>query len=181
MLALPEPAALAARTLDDQPFLDVPLADAMPPGVPGIGPWDPLLPVRFVTVLARETLPWIALSNVQHSLQEAWWITPEWRVGHYLLMPSVLHFFCAPSDAGSRLDDWMKAWQRRFEQRAASSAWRWQVDYCDALLGPGDCYRLRWDFLRHHPVREGIVPSPDDWPHQGRLHDLLNTNGSNSP
>ncbi len=137
--------------------------------------------IWFVTVLSQERLPWIALSNVQHSLQAAWLITPEWRVGHYLLMPSVLHFFCAPCQAGAPFDAWMRAWQRRFVQRAASSAWRWQSDHWDCRLGPEECYGGRWEFLRHHPVREGIVSAPEEWPHQGRLHDLLSATGSNNP
>lgn len=138
-----------------------PRPDARPPGS-----------IRFITVLARERLPWIALNSIQRTLERAWHDAPGWRVGHYLLMPSVLHFFGAPEASHASPDVWMASWRSLFEQRAGSASWRWQADHWTSQLRPDDCYAERWNFLRAHPVREGLVTHPDDWPHQGVLHDL---------
>src|SRR5882724_4689803 len=55
--------------------------------------------IFFVTVNAKDRIPWVADATVQNSLAELWTKdATAWLVGYYLLMPDHLHFFCAPHD-----------------------------------------------------------------------------------
>src|SRR5258707_5717091 len=48
----------------------------------------------FVTVNAKDKVPWMNQQSVQSSLSDIWRKEPcAWRVGYYLLMPDHLHFF----------------------------------------------------------------------------------------
>ncbi len=31
---------------------------------------------------------------------------------------------------------------------------------------------MKWEYIRHNPVRAGLVNDPDDWPYQGEMHVL---------
>jgi putative transposase len=33
-------------------------------------------------------------------------------------------------------------------------------------------YRQKWQYVRENPVRAGLAPKPEDWPYQGRVHEI---------
>ncbi len=45
----------------------------------------------------------------------------------------------------------------------------WQRDFWDTQLRRGQSYSAKWEYVRHNPVRAGLVESPELWPYQGEL------------
>jgi REP element-mobilizing transposase RayT len=99
----------------------------------------------------------------------------QWLVGDYVLMPDHIHLFTAPRFVDALpLKNWMKWWHQQ-----ASKSWPrkeeaplWQRDYWDRQLRHDESYLEKWHYLRHNPVRSGLVSHPDLWPYQGRIHPL---------
>src|SRR2546423_1748375 len=76
--------------------------------------------IFFVTVNAKDRIPWIGQPNVQARLEEIWrGAATAWRVGYFLLMPDHLHLFCAPYDLHFGIDKWVTFWKREFSRRNA--------------------------------------------------------------
>ena len=70
--------------------------------------------VFFVTVNAKDRVPWMNQAVVQTALVEIWREQAcAWRVGYFLLMPDHLHFFCAPYDLRFGIDEWIIFWKRQ--------------------------------------------------------------------
>ena len=60
------------------------------------------LNIFFVTVNAKDAVPWLANDLAHASLVKLWREeATAWLVGFHLLMPDHLHFFCAPRDLHS--------------------------------------------------------------------------------
>ena len=51
-------------------------------------------------------------------------------------------------------------------------AWRWQVGKWDTRLRRSESYHDKWEYVRHNPVRKGLVTRAEDWPYQGMLNEL---------
>src|ERR1039457_3246640 len=74
--------------------------------------------IFFVTVNAKDRVPWISQAAVHSALVEIWRDQAcAWPVGYYLLMPDHLHFFCAPFDLHFGIDGWITFWKRQFSRR----------------------------------------------------------------
>src|ERR1041384_5062671 len=83
--------------------------------------------IFFVTVNAKDKLPWMNQPVVQASLAEIWGKeATAWLVGYYLIMPDHLHFFCAPRDLHFGIDQWITFWKRQFSRRHLDQDWDWQ-------------------------------------------------------
>jgi hypothetical protein len=39
-------------------------------------------------------------------------------------------------------------------------------------LRRSESYTDKWNYVRENPMREGLVPKPEDWPYQGMLNVL---------
>src|SRR5438093_8411226 len=73
--------------------------------------------IFFVTVNAKDRVPWIGQREVQQSIEHIWRTEANaWLVGYYLLMPDHLHFFCAPRDLHFGIDQWITFWKRQFSR-----------------------------------------------------------------
>jgi hypothetical protein len=44
--------------------------------------------------------------------------------------------------------------------------------FWDTQLRRGENYDEKWEYIRANPVRAGLVPRVEDWPHQGELNEL---------
>ena len=95
-----------------------------------------------------------------------------WLVGRYVIMPDHLHLFAAPGELAIDFDAWGKYWKRQFSIAHGQSHHRWQTDHWDRRLRSGESYAEKWDYVRHNPVREGLVKNVEDWPFQGELNEL---------
>jgi putative transposase len=133
--------------------------------------------IFFVTVNAKDAVPWMADAIVQDSLAKLWWEDARaWLTGYYLLMPDHLHFFCAPRDLHFGIDQWIEFWKRQFSRRHPDQPWAWQRKSFHHRMRNRKEYEEKLDYVRENPLRKELVASPDEWPYQGRIHELRWTN-----
>jgi putative transposase len=45
----------------------------------------------------------------------------------------------------------------------------WQEDYFDRYLRSTESFAQKWEYVRHNPVRAGLVTRPEDWAYSGRI------------
>jgi len=129
--------------------------------------------VFFVTVNAKDRIPWIGQPTVQSALVNLWRDEANaWLVGYYLLMPDHLHFFCAPRDLHFGIDEWITFWKRHFSRRHVDQEWAWQRRAFHHRMRDRIEYEEKLAYVRENPLRKGLVKTPEEWPLQGRVHDL---------
>jgi len=115
----------------------------------------------------------MANATVQQSLAEIWSKeATAWRVGYYLLMPDHLHFFCAPHDLHFDIDAWVEFWKRQFSRRHLDQPWSWQRKSFHHRLRNRIEYEEKLAYVRENPLRKKLAEKPEEWPYQGRIHDL---------
>lgn len=83
----------------------------------------------------------------------------DWFVRLMLLMPDHLHALISfPHDRD------MKAVLSGWKSITAKTAQvHWQRDFFDHRLRSGDSNQEKASYIRHNPVRKGLVMSPADW------------------
>ena len=128
--------------------------------------------IIFVTVCTRDRRPWLATETPHDLLRSAWLNATAWLVGRYVIMPDHVHFFAAPGESDTDPARWIRYWKAAVSRRVNNPDYRWQKDYWDTRMRSQRLYQEKWDYVRENPVRHGLVAVPDDWPHQGELHDL---------
>jgi putative transposase len=129
--------------------------------------------IFFVTVNAKHRVPWINQQAVQSSLVGIWRDeATAWREGYYLLMPDHLHLFCAPDDLHFGIDQWMMFSKREFSRRRSGELWEWQRRAFHHRMRDRMEYEDKLAYVRENPLRKGLVKKPEDWPFQGRVHDI---------
>ena len=128
--------------------------------------------IVFVTVCAEKRGTWVAQATVQEILLKAWSEAQTWLVGYYLLMPDHIHFFCAPGISAKPFRGWMSYWKRRFSLAVKDPAWCWQSLQWDTRLRKAEQYEQKWQYVRHNPVRAGLVATPEEWPYRGVMNRL---------
>ncbi|MCX7969539.1 MAG: transposase [Armatimonadetes bacterium] len=126
--------------------------------------------IILVTVCTKNREPWLANETVHKLLRQIWAEeATAWLVGRYVLMPDHLHLFAAPSKEDVLLDNWVRFWKSLFTKRYKNPSHRWQPDYWDRRLRASESYDAAWEYVRHNPVRHGLVKNPEDWPFQGEI------------
>jgi len=129
--------------------------------------------IFFVTVNAKDRVPWIGQPEVRSSLVQIWQqSTQAWRVGYYLLMPDHVHFFCAPFNLRFGIDQWIEYWKSAFRRANLNEIWTWQRGAFHHRLRNRFEYEEKLSYTRLNPCRQGLVKSSDQWPLQGKVHDL---------
>jgi putative transposase len=127
----------------------------------------------FVTVNAKDRVPWIAHAAVQQTLARLWQKEADaWLVGYYLLMPDHLHFFCAPRDLRFGIDPWITFWKRQFSRSHLVEPWAFQRRSVHHRLRNQREYEEKLQYVRENPMRKDLAQGLDDWPFQGSVHDL---------
>jgi putative transposase len=112
-------------------------------------------------------------ATVQNSLAEVWRVeATAWLVGYYLLMPDHMHFFCAPRDLRFEIDQWVKFWKSKFSQRHLNQPWSWQLNSFHRRMRNRIEYEEKLAYVRENPLRKSLVSRPEEWPYQGRIHDI---------
>jgi len=129
--------------------------------------------IVWVTVCAKDRVPWIAKQPVQDALHDIWLGTATaWLVGDYLLMPDHLHFFCVPDRPNFPIEQWVSFWKDRFSRKHSDSSWVWQRGVFHHRVHNEGEYHEKWIYLMQNPVRNGLVASPDEWPWKGTVHKI---------
>jgi putative transposase len=130
----------------------------------------------FLTVCSQGRCPIFARQDIHELLVGTWRAADAWLVGHYVVMPNHLHLFCTPAGYEyPSLIQWVRYWKS-----AASRRWPrpdeqpvWQKSCWDNQLRRDESYSAKWDYVRNNPVRAGLCLTPDEWPFQGELHEVL--------
>jgi len=45
----------------------------------------------------------------------------------------------------------------------------WKEGFFDHVLRSDESYSQKWNYVREHPARAGLVNSAEDWPYQGEI------------
>ncbi len=126
----------------------------------------------FLTVCTDQRQRWLAQSVVHLTLHALWEHTATaWLVSDYLLMPDHLHLFCAPRDLRFTIERWIAFWKDRFT-REQPGLGRFQRGGFHHRLRREESYAQKWQYVRENPVRQALVSRPEDWPYQGRVHEI---------
>jgi putative transposase len=126
----------------------------------------------FLTVCAKDRARWIAQSSVHRALHNLWLDTATaWLVSDYLLMPDHLHLFCAPQDLKFPIESWVAFWKDRLA-KTCPEAGKFQRGSFHHRLRNGESYSQKWQYVQENPVRASLVKRSENWPHQGRVHEI---------
>jgi putative transposase len=129
--------------------------------------------VFFITVNAKDKIPWIGQADVQRTLEGIWRErATAWLVGYYLLMPDHLHLFCAPHDLHFNIDQWITFWKSEFSRQHLDRNWEWQRRAFHHRMRNRIEYEEKLIYVRENPMRKNLARTIDEWPLQGRIHDL---------
>jgi len=69
------------------------------------------------------------------------------------------------------IERWISFWKDRLA-KARSEAGAFQTVGFHHRLRSGESYSEKWQYVRENPLRAGLVEKIDDWPYQGRVHDI---------
>jgi putative transposase len=139
----------------------------------------------FLTVCTENREGWLAQPAVQASLHSIWKDNATaWLVSDFLLMPDHVHLFCAPYDLEFTIERWIGYWKDRFAKanpalnvlqqsnKETIKIGRFQSGGFHHRLRSGESYKQKWQYVRENPMRAGLAANPDDWPYQGRVHQI---------
>jgi len=85
----------------------------------------------------------------------------RWVLFSFMLMPDHLHMI-AGFPREENLSEVIRSWKRLTTRRHQII---WQRNYFDHRVRPDEGLQLKADYIRQNPVRAGLVPRPEDWPH----------------
>jgi putative transposase len=129
--------------------------------------------IFFVTVNAKDAKPWMANTTLQNSLADIWRAEATGLAGRVLPHHADhVHFFCAPRDLHFGIDQWVEFWKSRFSRRHLEQLWSWQRKSSHHRIRNRIEYEDKLTYVRENPLRKQLVARPDEWPYQGRIHDL---------
>ncbi|HVT72894.1 MAG TPA: transposase [Lacunisphaera sp.] len=95
-------------------------------------------------------------------------------VGRYVLMPDHVHLFVAIGN-GNDLSSGVKSLKNslsKCRRGEGCSSPRWQKGFFDHVLRSGESYEEKWEYVRAHPIRAGLIPEDGEWPDQGTVNPL---------
>ncbi|MBL9170728.1 MAG: hypothetical protein JNN07_23550 [Verrucomicrobiales bacterium] len=126
----------------------------------------------WATVCTENREPWLTCQEAHLILREVWSSATMWLVSDYILMPDHLHFFAAPRQSEYPFTAWVTYWKRQCRNHHQHPAWKWQAGVFHHRLRNDESYAEKWSYLRGNPVRDQLVKKEEDWPFQGRIHDI---------
>ena len=83
----------------------------------------------------------------------------QWWVLLFLLMPDHVHMLVHFSEY-QKMQNVISAWKR---YTARHFGVQWQRDYFDHRIRSNESLQAKADYIRHNPIRAGLVVDPDDW------------------
>jgi putative transposase len=126
----------------------------------------------FLTVCTEKREPGLPQKSVQDRLHQIWLKqATAWLVSDYLLMSDHLHLFCAPYDLAFTIERWISYWKNCFS-RSEVKIGKFQRSGFHHRLRSDESYQDKWQYMRENPVRAGLVSNVEDWPYQGRIHEI---------
>ena len=129
--------------------------------------------VLHVTICTAHRQRVLATPEVQMVLVEAWRIATHWLVGRYVIMPDHLHFFCVPGVIDfPPVRRWAGYWKRLVGTRDSALVRVFQENCWDTQMRSREQYEEKASYMRNNPVRAGLVAASEEWPFQGKVHDV---------
>jgi putative transposase len=153
------------------------MADERPPHLGRLNRVWVKHPVYFITTCLALRRPLLADKRVADAFSQEWTAADHrhgWQIGRYVIMPDHVHFFAAPAENAKALEVFMARW-KEWTAKAVCRALRvpaplWQHRFFDHVLRSKGSYAEKWEYVRHNPVRAGLVMRPEDWPYAGHIH-----------
>lgn len=99
----------------------------------------------------------------------------QWQIGHYVVMPDHIHFFCKSDEDHHTLSTFIGTFKSITTRRAWNhgiSGRIWQREFHDHLLRTAESYQEKIEYVRRNPVRAGLCEDADDYMLSGKVHDL---------
>ena len=96
-------------------------------------------------------------------------------VGRYVLMPDHIHLFAQVTAGSPPVSPWIKSLKNSLSKNWRTKGFaspHWQKGFFDHVIRSADSYAEKWDYVAANPVRAGLVPTAEQWPFQGRIHDI---------
>jgi putative transposase len=126
----------------------------------------------FLTVCTENRERWLIQPFVKRALQDIWKNkATAWLVSDYLLMPDHLHLFCVPHDLKFTIERWISYWKDCLA-KTCPDAGTFQRGGFHHRLRDEENYHEKWLYVQNNPVRAGLAAKPEDWPYQGRVHEI---------
>jgi REP-associated tyrosine transposase len=127
--------------------------------------------IVFVTVCTARRRQVLANPDAVATLRSAWRAADTWLVGRYVVMPDHVHLFCTPR-TDVTLVRWVGFWKRMATRWWPDRDLRpvWQRDCWDTQLRTEASHDDKREYVRHNPVRHGLVRHPDEWPFEGEMN-----------
>jgi len=132
-------------------------------------------PIYFITSCTESRRRVLANRDTLAVLREEFETAPKrygWTIGRYVVMPDHLHLFCAPRDLAFTIEKWTAYWKSRFSRRHVDQSWTWQRACFHHRLRDARQYAEKLAYVRENPLRKKLVVRPEDWPYQGKIHEL---------
>jgi len=143
---------------------------------------SPLYLITFNTLLRR---PLLACDEVHRAFRDyaERGFSFHIAVGRYVLMPDHIHVFVRIG-RDIKLRRWGSGLKQCLGKTLVQLGYKpstipqsklvsfWQPGFFDHLLRHNESYAEKWDYVWRNPVRAGLVAKPEDWPHQGKIHNI---------
>jgi len=91
-------------------------------------------------------------------------------VGRYVVLPDHIHLFVR-GGPDFEIAKWINGLKRTISVvlERKTGAPLWQPGFFDHVMRNDESYAQKWEYVRHNPVRHGLVTESDDWPYQGEI------------
>ena len=158
---------------------------AEPPRLPAIQlPWERSI-IYFVTMCVENRHHVLANPVVFGAIKITIPQLLKWQVWAGVVMPDHARWIVAPAeDRDLSVGDFSHGFKRVLRKCLGPQSWKWQRGCFDRLLRSDENLMSKWTYVRHNPVRHGLVEKSDDWPyyldfinHPGKLSGSPTENG----
>jgi hypothetical protein len=148
----------------------------------------------FLTVCTQGRARWLAQSSIQRALHDI--LMPDHLHlfcaprGGYAVGPSV----CTPDDRQGvptdaardadhlaaetsaickyvAIERWLSFWKDQLAKKCPEAE-KFQRGGFHHRLRDSESYSEKWQYVRENPIRAGLAATVEEWPYQGRVHDL---------
>ncbi|PAW77125.1 MAG: hypothetical protein B9S32_12655 [Verrucomicrobia bacterium Tous-C9LFEB] len=141
---------------------------ARPPKIPNLLRPDQDT-IYFLTICVQDRIPILNNQAVWNACLQTILEFDRWHVFAFILMPDHVHALVAPYDRDHSVSDFSR-WFKVGVRKKVKADWRWQEGSFDRLLRHDESASEKWEYMRHNPVRAGLVQEASDWPYQIGLH-----------
>jgi putative transposase len=135
-----------------------------PPRIPNWLPHEQAS-IYFLTFCVKGRKQVLANESIWQIILEQLKKLDDWHLLTVLAMPDHLHLLVSPKHRDNSVTVFSRWFKRGFNAQAKPN-WKWQEGCFDRLLRTNESASQKWEYIRHNPVRAGLVTKSDDWSYQ---------------